>query len=136
MLRKASQWEGESIIFSAKIQICEEIQLAVCTIFTGYDDHTKDTAFTIGVQGIAIDKASEIEQVILETFKKAAQTGFPSDRVQAILNRTELSLKKQKNDFGWKVSTTYLCFIVSLIFLIITANLVFNTGLESCFQSS
>lgn len=48
-------------------------------------------------------KASEIEKVILDTLEEAANTGFEADRVQSILNQTELSLKKQKDDFGWKL---------------------------------
>lgn len=72
-------------------------------MFSGYDGHTKDTAFTVGLQGIEMDKAETIENVMLDTFEDIAKTGFESQRVQAILNRTELSLKKQKNEFGWSL---------------------------------
>ena len=72
-------------------------------MISGYDSHTKDTAFTIGLQGISMEKADEIETVVLDTFEKAAQTGFEEDRIQAILNKMELSLKKQKNNFGWSL---------------------------------
>ena len=47
--------------------------------------------------------ADNIESVIMKTFTEASETGFESDRVQAILNQTELSLKKQKDDFGWRM---------------------------------
>ena len=73
------------------------------SIISGYDSHTKDTAFTIGLQGISMEKADEIENVVLNTFEKAAETGFEADRIQAILNKMELSLKKQKNNFGWSL---------------------------------
>ena len=72
-------------------------------MISGYDTHTKDTAFTIGLQGISMEKADEIETIVLDTFERAAETGFEEDRIQAILNRTELSLKKQKNNFGWSL---------------------------------
>lgn len=71
--------------------------------FTGYDAHTKDTGFTVGLQGIDMAKADEIEKVILETLEEIAENGFENDRVTAILNRTELSLKKLKDEFGWKL---------------------------------
>ena len=78
---------------------------AICKLkyFAGYDSHTKDTSFTIGLQGISMEKADDIESIILNTFEKAAETGFEEDRIQAILNKTELSLKKQKNNFGWSL---------------------------------
>ena len=47
--------------------------------------------------------ADNIENVIMNTFTEASETGFDADRVQAILNQTELSLKKQKDDFGWRM---------------------------------
>ena len=50
-----------------------------------------------------MDKVDQLEEVIMNTFAEAADQGFEFDRVQAILNRTELSLKKQVNDFGWNI---------------------------------
>ena len=72
-------------------------------LFSGYDAYTRDTGFTIAVQGIEMDRADDIEQTIYQTLDQAAQDGFDMDRIQAILNRTELSLKKQVDDFGWKM---------------------------------
>ena len=48
-----------------------------------------------------MDKADEIEKVILETLIEASEQGFEEDRIQAILNGIELSMKKQKDNFGW-----------------------------------
>ena len=50
-----------------------------------------------------MDRAEDIEKTIYQTLEQAAQDGFEMDRIQAILNRTELSLKKQVDDFGWKM---------------------------------
>ena len=50
-----------------------------------------------------MDKVDQLEEVIMNTFNEAADQGFEFDRVQAILNRTELALKKQANDFGWNM---------------------------------
>ena len=55
------------------------------------------------IKGINMDKVDQLEEVIMNTFAEAADQGFEFDRVQAILNRTELSLKKQVNDFGWNI---------------------------------
>ena len=50
-------------------------------MISGYDTHTKDTAFTIGLQGISMEKADEIETTVLDTFERAAETGFEEDRI-------------------------------------------------------
>ena len=50
-----------------------------------------------------MDKVDDIENIILNTLEKAAEEGFEEDRIQAILNRMELSLKKEKNNFGWSL---------------------------------
>ena len=48
------------------------------SMISGYDSHTKDTAFTIGLQGISMEKADEIENVVLETLEKVVKNGEPS----------------------------------------------------------
>ncbi len=50
-----------------------------------------------------MSKTDEIESKILATLEEMAETGFDEQRIQAILNRTELSLKKQKDEFGWRL---------------------------------
>ena len=57
--------------------------------------------FNIFTLGIDMDKADHIEKVILETLIEASEQGFEEDRIQAILNGIELSMKKQKDNFGW-----------------------------------
>lgn len=70
---------------------------------TGYDAHTKDTLFSVGLQGIDMDRTDVIEKEITRTFERVFKEGFEPDRVQAILNKTELALKQQVDDFGWKL---------------------------------
>ena len=53
-----------------------------------------------------MDKADDIEKVIIETLIEASEQGFEDDRIQAILNGIELSLKKQKDNFGWGLIMT------------------------------
>ena len=51
--------------------------------------------FGVGLQGISMDNVDVIESTIKETFANVVETGFDADRIEAILHRTELSLKKQ-----------------------------------------
>jgi Zn-dependent M16 (insulinase) family peptidase len=45
-----------------------------------------------------MDNANHIERTIKKTFEDVIETGFDAERIQAILHRTELSLKKQVKD--------------------------------------
>ena len=68
---------------------------------TGFDNHTKDTLFAVGLQGVETSNLEAVEKAIQETFLSVVQKGFEKDRIEAILHRTELSLKnKSSNNFG------------------------------------
>ena len=67
---------------------------------TGYDGHTRDTTFTIGLQGIHRDDVESVVGIIKSTFAQAAEEGFDSDRVEAVLHSIELAVKNQSTKFG------------------------------------
>jgi len=67
---------------------------------SGYGAHTKDTLFTIGVQGMSLKKKDAVLAAIRKTFATVAEEGFDQQRVDAVLNKTELSLKYQSNNYG------------------------------------
>ena len=67
---------------------------------TGYSSHTRNTTFTIGLQGTKEESSESILAVIERTFAQAKKDGFPQDRVEAILHSIELSLKHQTTKFG------------------------------------
>ena len=71
--------------------------------FAGYEAHTKDTAFTVGIQGVDLKSKDEVEKVIKKTFDEVCETGFEQDRIEAILHRTELALKNRSDNFGLNV---------------------------------
>ena len=50
-----------------------------------------------------MDNADHIERTIKKTFEDVVETGFDVERIQAILHRTELSLKKQVKEPGIQV---------------------------------
>ena len=67
---------------------------------SGYGAQTRDSIFTIGIQGMDINKKDEVEAAIKNTFKDVCLNGFERERVEAILHRTELSLKDNQHNFG------------------------------------
>lgn len=67
---------------------------------SGYDNHTKDTTFTVGLQGVSDDDVEKVIEIINETVDKAATEGFASDRIEAILHSVEIGLKHKSGNFG------------------------------------
>ena len=67
---------------------------------SGYEDHTRDTNFTIGLQNIDIKDTDKILAVIDDTIDKVVKEGFESERIEAVLHSYELSLKHKSANFG------------------------------------
>ena len=67
---------------------------------SGFGAQTRDSIFTIGIQGMDRQNGEKVEKVIKETFKDVVKTGFEKERVEAILHRTELGLKDSVHNFG------------------------------------
>lgn len=67
---------------------------------SGYEDHTKETNFTIGLQNIKQEDTDQILQVIDDTIDKVIEEGFDADKIEAVLHSYELSLKHKSANFG------------------------------------
>lgn len=67
---------------------------------TGFDSHTKDTTFSIGLQGVHSKDVERVVDIIQSTFEEAAQEGFPTERIEAVLHSIELAVKHQTANFG------------------------------------
>ena len=70
---------------------------------TGYDSHTKDTLFAIGLQGVDAQQKEFILSAITSTFQQVAEEGFDEQRIESVLHSTELSLKNRGTNFGLNV---------------------------------
>ncbi|XP_041374420.1 presequence protease, mitochondrial-like isoform X2 [Gigantopelta aegis] len=66
----------------------------------GYDGHTKEATFSVGLQGIKEEDVDKVRQIINETFNTVIQEGFEQKRIDAVLHKIELSLKHQTGNFG------------------------------------
>ncbi|KAF2361248.1 Peptidase M16C associated [Trinorchestia longiramus] len=67
---------------------------------TGFCGHTRNTSFTIGLQGVKDGRAEVILTEIENTFERVKKEGFPKVRIEAILHSIELALKHQTPAFG------------------------------------
>lgn len=68
--------------------------------FSGVQKFTKQSLFSIGLQGIAPDQSGAVQKAINMALKNAYTEGFPMERVDAILHRIELGTKHQSSNFG------------------------------------
>ena len=67
---------------------------------SGYEDHTRDTNFTIGLQNIDPKDTDKILNIIDETIDRVIIEGFEKERIEAVLHSYELSLKHKSANFG------------------------------------
>lgn len=67
---------------------------------TGYDTHTRDTTFSVGLQGIHQNDFDKVEKIIYDTLDECVREGFGKANVENILHGAELSVKHQSSNFG------------------------------------
>ncbi|XP_076042839.1 presequence protease, mitochondrial [Oratosquilla oratoria] len=66
----------------------------------GFDSHTRDTTFTMGLQGVKVDDVKSVLSIIDQTFDQVIEEGFSAERVEAVLHSVELAMKHQSASFG------------------------------------
>lgn len=67
---------------------------------SGYSNWTKQSLFSIGLQGIKEEDIPKIHEIIDKTLEEVKQNGFPKERIEAILHSIELSSKHHTASFG------------------------------------
>lgn len=65
---------------------------------SGYQDENRSTYFAAGLQGTDPDQTNAIEQLILETLRKIAETGFSRERIEGVIHRLEFSHREISGD--------------------------------------
>ena len=58
---------------------------------SGFDHHTKETTFSVGLQGIAAGDADKVQRIVQETLERAAKEGFEQAQVDSILHQVSLT---------------------------------------------
>lgn len=67
---------------------------------TGYDAQLKDTMFVIGLQDVAVEDFSKVEEIFDLTIEKAIKNGFDKNHIESVLHNFELQIKHQTPKFG------------------------------------
>ncbi|XP_072010102.1 presequence protease, mitochondrial isoform X2 [Engystomops pustulosus] len=77
---------------------------------TGYNDSTRDTFFSIGLQGIRKEDVKTVKEIINKTFHEVIEKGFDPERIEAILHSLEIQMKNQPTNFGFIISSNLASF--------------------------
>lgn len=67
---------------------------------TGFEGETRDTYFTIGLQGVSPEDFPRITKIFDETIDNVIKNGFDQEHLESILHSIELNLKHQTSNFG------------------------------------
>jgi len=67
---------------------------------TGYDSQTKDTFFTVGLQGVNPRDFDKVVELYDETLTNVVNKGFDEKHIKGVLHGIELNIKHQSVDFG------------------------------------
>ncbi len=67
---------------------------------TGFDGSTRESVFSVGLQGIASSDADTVLAIVDRTLRRVAVDGFEQKRIDALFHQIELSLKHVTKHFG------------------------------------
>lgn len=76
---------------------------------SGLANYTKQPYFSVGLQGILESDISKVHEIIEKTFKEVATSGFPQERIDAVLHNIELGLKHISGNFGLRLLMSLEC---------------------------
>ncbi|XP_075068173.1 presequence protease, mitochondrial [Mixophyes fleayi] len=71
----------------------------------GFNNNTRDTYFSIGLQGIAKDDVHTVKEIITKTIDEVIQKGFEPERIEALLHKLEIQMKHQSSAFGLSLAS-------------------------------
>ena len=74
--------------------------LLISAILFRYNGYTKESSFSVGLQGIHKNDVEKVKQIISDTIDKVIKDGFEQSRIDALLHRIELGTKHQTSNFG------------------------------------
>ena len=70
---------------------------------SGFDNHTRESSFSIGVQGVSPQDAQKLESLVFETLNQVVKEGFPKERIDTVIHQLEISQKHVTTKFGLSI---------------------------------
>jgi Zn-dependent M16 (insulinase) family peptidase len=77
---------------------------------TGYDRTSRQTCYSIGLQGMKSSDVPKVQQLIEQVFVDIVKSGkgFEKERVESALHQLELGVRHRKADFGLGLSQSVM----------------------------
>uniref|UniRef100_A0ABM5GN09 Pitrilysin metalloproteinase 1 n=1 Tax=Pogona vitticeps TaxID=103695 RepID=A0ABM5GN09_9SAUR len=66
----------------------------------GFNNSTRETYFSVGLQGISEEDVGTVKEIIARTVDEVIEDGFEEDYIEALLHKTEIGMKHQSTSFG------------------------------------
>jgi Zn-dependent M16 (insulinase) family peptidase len=67
---------------------------------TGFDNSVRETSFSVGLSDILEEDVDKVERLIYETLDEVVLTGFPKERIEAVIHQIEYGQKHISTGFG------------------------------------
>lgn len=64
---------------------------------TGYRDSFREGAFAVGLKGLPLGRAAEVEALVLDTLRAVVRDGIPPELIESSLHQFEISQKEVSN---------------------------------------
>ncbi|KAF4519114.1 hypothetical protein B566_EDAN010536 [Ephemera danica] len=75
---------------------------------TGFEPHTRDTFFAVGLQGVSAAQYEQVCEATRAALEGVRNKGFETEHVEAILHRLELGARAQSASFGLDLALALL----------------------------
>ncbi|XP_063778219.1 presequence protease, mitochondrial [Pseudophryne corroboree] len=72
---------------------------------SGFNNNTRDTYFSIGLQGISKDDVHNVKEIVAKTIDEVIAKGFEPERIEALLHKLEIQMKHQSTAFGLSLAS-------------------------------
>ncbi|XP_076259664.1 presequence protease, mitochondrial [Rhynchophorus ferrugineus] len=67
---------------------------------TGLDTQSRDTVFTVSLQGVKKEDFQKVEDIFNKTIDNVIEQGFLEDHIESVLHSFEIALKHENRNFG------------------------------------
>lgn len=79
---------------------------------TGFDASSRESSFTLGLNGIKESNKQIIEDTIYETLKKCMENGIDQKLIDSAIHQIEIRVKQVKSNFGLMVMSSMVPYIL------------------------
>lgn len=100
-------------------KILLESSLGEAIVGGGVENELLQPQFSIGLKGVSKEDIQKVEDLVMDTLKSLAETGFDTDAVEASMNTIEFSLRENNTGSSPRGLVLMLQSIVRMLFIML-----------------